>query len=181
VRQLIITLILPVVCLVTLSASSLSHAVVEQVDFKDEQTEQRYKDLIAELRCLVCQNQNLADSDADLAKDLRRKTAEMLQSGANDKEILKYMRDRYGDFVLYRPPFNATTALLWLSPFLLLLGVFVGLYFNIKRRQEDELLRPTKAKDEAHRVKVRNLLRDAPELNTELDRPANSHSSSEQR
>lgn len=144
--------------------SSVCYAVVEQVDFKDQQTEQRYKDLIAELRCLVCQNQNLADSDADLAKDLRRKTAEMLKDGHSNKEILDYMRERYGDFVLYRPPFNAMTALLWLGPLLLLLAVFIGIFINVKRRQDIELLRPTKSKDEAERVKIRNLLRDTPRL-----------------
>lgn len=144
--------------------SPVAHAVVEHVDFKDQQLEQRYKDLIAELRCLVCQNQNLADSDADLAKDLRRKTAEMLKSGSSDKEILNYMRERYGDFVLYRPPFNTMTALLWLGPLLLLLAVFAGVFFNIRRRQDDELLRPTRSRDEAERVKVRNLLRDTPQI-----------------
>lgn len=152
----------------------ISYAVVEQVAFKDQKTELRYKNLIAELRCLVCQNQNLADSDADLAKDLRRKTAEMLQSGATDKEVLNYMRERYGDFVLYRPPFNVKTALLWLGPFVLLLAVLIGIFLNIKRRQEDELLRPTRSKDEAQRVKVRNLLRDAPELDKKPDQKSGS-------
>jgi len=141
-----------------------TYAVVEQVEFADPQTEQRYKKLIAELRCLVCQNQNLADSDADLAKDLRRKTVEMLQSGASDKEVLSYMRERYGDFVLYRPPFNTTTALLWLGPFILLLAVVIGIFRSIKRRDQEELLKPARANDEAQRVKVRNLLRDAPKL-----------------
>jgi len=141
-----------------------TYAVVEQVEFADAQTEQRYKKLIAELRCLVCQNQNLADSDADLAKDLRRKTVEMLQSGASDKEVLSYMRERYGDFVLYRPPFNTTTALLWLGPFILLLAVVIGIFRSIKRRDQEELLKPARANDEAQRVKVRNLLRDAPKL-----------------
>ena len=144
--------------------SAISHAVVEQVEFADQQTADRYKDLIAELRCLVCQNQNLADSDADLAKDLRRKTAEMLRAGKSDQDILDYMRDRYGDFVLYRPPFNSMTAILWLGPFILLLMVVIGIVIYIRHRQQHELLKPTHANDEEQRTKVRNLLRDAPQL-----------------
>jgi len=154
---------------IAIAVSSPTFAVVEQVEFKDQKTEQRYKKLIAELRCLVCQNQNLADSDADLAKDLRRKTVEMLKSGASDNDIRQYMRDRYGDFVLYNPPFNYKTAFLWLSPILLLILVVAVLVYNIKKRQEDEILKPAKANNEAERVKVRNILRDAPQLNSELD------------
>ncbi|MFT5572747.1 MAG: cytochrome c-type biogenesis protein CcmH [Cryomorphaceae bacterium] len=152
------------VCLALYSLGSF--AIVEQVVFPNEEMEQRYSDLIAEFRCLVCQNQNLADSNAELAKDLRRKTAELLKAGDSDADIRKYMRDRYGDFVSYRPAFNARTALLWLGPVAVLLFVLLGLVFNIRRRQNDEALRPTRANDEAQRVKVRNLMREAPQLNS---------------
>ncbi|MCG8432496.1 MAG: cytochrome c-type biogenesis protein CcmH [Gammaproteobacteria bacterium] len=88
--------------------------------FDDPQLAERYRNLSEELRCLVCQNQTIADSDAGLAKDLRKQIREMLLDGASDEEITQYMVSRYGDFVLYRPPVKATTWLLWLGPFLLL-------------------------------------------------------------
>lgn len=88
--------------------------------------EQRMLAVAAELRCLVCQNQTIAESNADLAVDLRREISEQIAAGRSDRDILDYMVDRYGDFVLYRPPFKATTVLLWTGPALLLLvGVLV--------------------------------------------------------
>ena len=78
--------------------------------------------IAAELRCLVCQNQTIADSSADLALDLRRQVREQIAAGKTDSEIIDYMTARYGDFVLYRPPLKATTVLLWFGPALLLLG-----------------------------------------------------------
>lgn len=82
----------------------------------------RYDRLINELRCLVCQNQSIADSNAGLAADLRREVHSMLLAGRSDAEILRFMTERYGDFVLYRPPFVRRTWLLWLAPALLLAG-----------------------------------------------------------
>jgi len=82
----------------------------------------RLKKLSEELRCLVCQNQTLADSNADLAVDLRRQVETMIASGRSDREIRDYMVDRYGDFVLYRPPMQGNTLALWLGPFAMLLG-----------------------------------------------------------
>jgi len=82
---------------------------------------------VNELRCLVCQNQNLAGSDADLARDLRRETYDMLNEGKSQQQVIDFMVERYGDFVLYRPQFKSTTYLLWLGPFLLLLCVLVFL------------------------------------------------------
>lgn len=157
--------------LMLLVTSLSASAVVEDVNFDTPQLEQRYKELIAEFRCLVCQNQNLADSNAELAKDLRRKTAEMLSQGSSNDDIRQYMRDRYGDFISYRPAFNSATALLWLGPFILLFSVVIGLIRNIRRRQNDEALKPAKASDEARQVKVRNLLRDAPDLSNTPNKP----------
>ena len=91
-------------------------AVLEPLKFESSSQESRYKALIAELRCLVCQNQNLADSNAELARDLRLLTYNMIMSGSSDKDIVQFMVSRYGDFVLYRPPFKPSTALLWLAP-----------------------------------------------------------------
>ncbi len=90
----------------------------------DEALEARYQMFVTELRCLVCQNQTIADSNAPLAKDLRDQVRSQLQAGRSDEEIRDYVTARYGDFVLYRPPFKRSTWLLWLAPFaLLLLGV----------------------------------------------------------
>lgn len=102
--------------------------------------EARYQVLIEELRCLVCQNQNIAESNAPLAEDLREQVAEMIKAGRSDAEIKKYLTDRYGDFVLYRPPLKASTWLLWFSPFLLLaLGLFIALRVYASRRQASEV------------------------------------------
>ncbi len=81
--------------------------------------ELRYRSMIHELRCLVCQNQTIADSSADLAGDLRREVREHIAAGASDDDVRRYVTDRYGDFVLYKPPMSARTAVLWVGPFLL--------------------------------------------------------------
>jgi cytochrome c-type biogenesis protein CcmH len=90
--------------------------------FTDPAQQARYEHLIRELRCLVCQNQSIADSNASLASDLRREVREMILAGRSDDEIRAFMTERYGDFVLYKPPVAPRTWLLWLAPALLLLG-----------------------------------------------------------
>jgi cytochrome c-type biogenesis protein CcmH len=91
--------------------------------------DERVKDIAHELRCLVCQNQTIADSNAPLAVDLRNQIREQLAAGKSERDVIDFMVARYGDFVLYRPPFKASTAALWLGPFILLaLGVW--LYFR---------------------------------------------------
>ena len=102
-------------------------ASIEAYQFESTEMEADYNQLINELRCLVCQNQNLAGSDADLARDLRRETYDMLNEGKSQQQVIEFMVERYGDFVLYRPQFKSTTYLLWLGPFLLLLCVLVFL------------------------------------------------------
>jgi cytochrome c-type biogenesis protein CcmH len=101
---------------------------------EDPVIEQRMNALAEDLRCLVCQNESLAGSHAELAKDLRREIRSQMKSGKNDAEVIKYLTDRYGDFVLYRPPFKPVTWLLWLGPV-----IFLGLggsiwYVTLKRR-----------------------------------------------
>jgi cytochrome c-type biogenesis protein CcmH len=100
------------------------------------QVEARLKTLAVELRCLVCQNQTLADSNAPLAEDLRREVREMITKGMSDREIIDFLVQRYGDFVLYRPPWKATTTLLWLGPFLLLIAGATTLVLALRRRQK---------------------------------------------
>lgn len=107
---------------------------IEAYHFDDAEKEASYKNLIAELRCLVCQNQNLAESNAELALDLRRQTYEMVSEGKSEKQVVDYMVQRYGDFVLYRPPVQFNTLLLWLGPFVFLLIAVVVLLRIIRTR-----------------------------------------------
>ena len=104
-----------VLFILLLLATQLAFAI-DPLPFKDRAEEQRFQQLVAELRCLVCQNQNLADSDAGLARDLRNETFEMMRAGKSDGEIRDFLVQRYGDFVLYRPPMKPTTWLLWFGP-----------------------------------------------------------------
>jgi cytochrome c-type biogenesis protein CcmH len=113
-------------------------ARVEVLSFDTPEHEERYNKLIAELRCLVCQNQNLADSNAELAVDLRRKTYEMVKQDKSEKEIAGYMVERYGEFVLYRPPLNSNTLLLWGGPFIILLVGVSLLVRTIRRRRAEQ-------------------------------------------
>jgi cytochrome c-type biogenesis protein CcmH len=102
----------------------------------DPVLEKRMIGLAEKLRCLVCQNESLASSHAELAEDLRREVREQMQKGLNDQEIIDYLVSRYGDFVLYDPPVKSYTILLWFGPFaLLLIGVGMLLYQLRKRRQ----------------------------------------------
>lgn len=122
-------------CVLFFSFSSLN-AEVEVKKFNNLKQEQRYKYIIDELRCLVCQNQNIAGSNAGLAKDLREQVHKMILQGKNDEEIFDFMVTRYGDFVLYRPPFKVSTFLLWIGPFIILiLGLFVLIRF-IRQREK---------------------------------------------
>ena len=100
----------------------------------DPALEARMLAITGELRCLVCQNQTIADSHADLAVDLRQEVREMLQRGQSPEQIRRYMTDRYGDFILYRPPLKASTAVLWLAPAALLAIALVALAVVIRRR-----------------------------------------------
>ena len=99
----------------------------------DSALERRVTALSRQLRCLVCQNETLADSQAELAADLRKQIREQMRAGRSDKEITDFLTDRYGDFVLYRPPLKPRTYVLWFGPFLLLGGGLFALYRSLKR------------------------------------------------
>ena len=103
-------------------------------DFRDAAEETRFQNLVKELRCLVCQNQNLADSDAGLAQDLRNEVFEMMREGKTDSEIRDFLVARYGEFVLYRPPVQPTTWLLWFGPAAVLLAGLVVIVRIVRRR-----------------------------------------------
>ena len=101
---------------------------------QDEAAEKRLTAISSELRCLVCQNESLAGSNAELAHDLRREIRTMIQDGKSDGEIMDFMVSRYGDFVRYRPPLKGTTLLLWFGPAVLFAGGLGGLYLFLRRR-----------------------------------------------
>jgi cytochrome c-type biogenesis protein CcmH len=150
------------ILLFLLLCSTSLWAGVEVHKFDNPEQEEQYKRLVTELRCLVCQNQNLADSNADLAKDLREEVYEMIQNGATDQEIINFMVARYGDFVLYRPPFKATTAFLWIGPFIILLGGFVILLLFIRKRRQAT----TVELDESAQARARQLLKETNETHS---------------
>lgn len=122
----------------------------------DPVLEARLMHLAGELRCLVCQNQSLADSHADLAVDLRNELRAQMKAGKSDEEIRAWMTHRYGDFVLYRPPVKSTTLLLWTGPFLLLLAGASGLALYLRRRGHRLAEQPL---NDAERARARDLLR----------------------
>ena len=134
---------LPVLVRTLLAALLLAcagHALAIDTEraFDDPQLQARYEQINRELRCLVCQNQTIADSNATLAGDLRREVREMIGAGKTDDEIRDFMIERYGDFVLYRPRMTPTNFLLWAAPvLLLLLGAFIGIRYV--RRQAAEV------------------------------------------
>lgn len=121
----------------------------------DPALEHRLIVLTEQLRCLVCQNQSIADSHAELAIDLKNQVREKLKQGESDEKIMEYMVARYGDFVLYRPPVKATTFPLWFGPFALLLAALVGLFYYIVRRRHSA---PAQPLSEAEQARVRSLL-----------------------
>jgi cytochrome c-type biogenesis protein CcmH len=141
---------------VLLAFCQLAFAQADEIANPDPAVERRLKDLGEELRCLVCQNQTIADSNAPLALDLRNQIRAQVKQGKTDDEIRRYMTDRYGDFVLYTPPFKATTALLWVGPFALVAaGVLV--FFVVVRRRGGEAGAPAPL-DAARRAELEALL-----------------------
>lgn len=120
---------------------------------EDPALEKRVTALAGELRCLVCQNQTIADSNADLAVDLRNEIRKKMKQGMSEREIIDFMVARYGDFVLYRPPFKATTVMLWLGPLLLLAAGLFTLFYKLARRRA-----PENEPGEAERARAAQLL-----------------------
>lgn len=115
--------------------TSLAFAqAIDPLPFKDHAQEVRFQNLTRELRCLVCQNENLADSNADLARDLRHEVFDLMQQGKSDDEIKQYLVDRYSDFVLYDPPVKSSTLLLWFGPLAILLAGAAVVAVTVRRR-----------------------------------------------
>jgi cytochrome c-type biogenesis protein CcmH len=124
-----------VLLLVLFACAAAAAAQVARPLAEDEAVERRLNAIAEELRCLVCQNESLAGSRADLALDLRHQIREQIKAGRSDDQILAYMTDRYGDFVRYRPPLKGTTVVLWAGPFVLLAVAAGGLAWYVRRRR----------------------------------------------
>ena len=139
--------------LVTLVATRAAIAGEAKPAAADPALEERVTAVASELRCLVCQNQTLADSNAPLAVDLRNQIRERMREGASERDIIDFLVERYGDFVLYRPPFKATTLLLWVGPMLLMIAGLAALYYRIARRRR-EVAQPKLSGEERARAKA---------------------------
>ena len=140
---------------------SCSSYAVDTIQLPDPKQQESYETLTKELRCLVCQNQTIADSNAELAADLRRQVYEMLQQGKSRQEIVQFMTDRYGDFVLYKPRFAGKTSVLWIAPVVFLLMGLITVFFVIRRKKAAAALNSQAGSlgiDAEKQKKIRSLL-----------------------
>jgi cytochrome c-type biogenesis protein CcmH len=129
----------------------------------DANLDAKVKALSAELRCLVCQNQSVADSDAPVARDMREQVRAQLAAGKSEAQVKQYMTERFGDFVLYKPAFNASTIVLWVAPFIALFGAAFFLIRRVGNAQRQQIVTaasPDDATSEADRERARKLLSD---------------------
>ena len=150
------TILVAIITFLPMYLSPAYAAGLEAFDFSGNVDEERFKSLIVELRCLVCQNQSLADSDAELAHDLRREVYELMDAGKNDQEIADFLVERYGDFVLYNPPVKPGTWILWYGPFVLLVAGLLVLAYTVRKRKHQ----PEPAFSEQEQEKLKQLLGD---------------------
>jgi len=127
---------------------------LESFDFSGRVSEQRFKTLTEELRCLVCQNESLAGSNAELANDLRQEVYQLMDQGKSNEQIVNFLVARYGDFVLYDPPLRPSTYLLWFGPFILLLIAALVLFYSVSKRSR----RPEAELTEQQQAQVKQLL-----------------------
>lgn len=144
--------------LLMLCLAGTAHAAIDAYEFRDEAERQRYRTLVEELRCPKCQNQNIADSNAPIAMDLRREIFRMLEEGKSNEQIVDYLVDRYGDFVRYKPPVNAKTLLLWYGPVALLVLGFAVLAVILRRRRRGAEAQASNSLSEAERARLATLL-----------------------
>jgi cytochrome c-type biogenesis protein CcmH len=149
-------LLLPLLLLWLVAPFAVAQVRRERPVSDDPVLEQRLKKLSQELRCLVCQNETLADSQADLAEDLRDEIREQMKAGKSDKEIISFLTARYGQFILYKPQVTPTTYLLWFGPFVLLLAGLAVLFRYIKQRRD---LIPEKPLTAEERRRAEEMLR----------------------
>jgi cytochrome c-type biogenesis protein CcmH len=140
---------------------SLAPALAQEAQLADPSLEQRARDLSREIRCVVCQSQSVSDSDADIARELRILIREQIAAGKSDDDIRDYLVARYGDFVLFDPPFKASTYILWIGPFAVLVFAAVGVALFFRRRTQEPERVSALNPDEQSRVA--RLLRDKPD------------------
>ena len=143
-----------IAAIVFVTTAAHARTVFEPRGFSTPEHEQRYRTLVDELRCLVCQNQTIAESNADLASDLRREVHRMVEAGRSEDEIAGFMVARYGDFVLYRPPVRGGTILLWAGPFLLAAIGLTVLAVHLRRRRRT----PVAPIGEADRARLQRIV-----------------------
>ncbi len=122
------------------------------IAFETPEQEQQYSDLIEELRCVVCQNQSVGDSNAELAQDVRNLVREKIQAGETTEQITDFMVERYGDFVLYNPPLKTKTVVLWIGPIVLVLIAFLMLVYFIRRHANTTVTSPDLTDDERQKL-----------------------------
>ena len=134
--------------------TGVAHAAIDTYEFADDAERARFRELTQELRCPKCQNQDIADSNAPIATDLRREIYRMLGEGKDNQQILDFMVARYGDFVLYKPALTSKTAVLWFGPFALLLGglVLIGVIVGRRRRASQVAGSDTLSAEERQRL-----------------------------
>ncbi len=160
-HRLILSTFTSIVIACTINIASAKDAVPLA---DDPVTEQRLITISEEMRCLVCQNESLAGSRSDLANDLRKEIRILISEGKTDKQIREFMVERYGDFVLYRPPVKPITWLLWIGPFVILLAGIIGLLVYLRRRNQSVPSTTLSAEDNR---RIDALLRDAKSSSTE--------------
>lgn len=154
-RRLFITQLLLAACFF----AAPSFAAIDTYEFDSDTERKRYQSFIDELRCPKCQNQNLSGSDSPIAADLRRELHTMIEDGRSDKEIVDFMVDRYGDFILYRPRLTSATVLLWLGPALLfILGIIILIYIVVQRRKAGLSVAETASLNSNEQARLRQLL-----------------------
>ncbi|KQB52001.1 cytochrome C [Pseudomonas endophytica] len=139
-----------------LTLTGVAHAAIDTYEFANDAERARFRELTQELRCPKCQNQDLADSNAPIATDLRREIYRMLGEGKDNQQIIDFMVDRYGDFVRYKPPLTSKTAVLWFGPLALLLGgvVVIGVIVGRRRRTARTEDSDTLSAEERQRLKT---------------------------
>ncbi|MDD5578230.1 MAG: cytochrome c-type biogenesis protein CcmH [Methylobacter sp.] len=141
-------------CIIFLLILSCNGFAVDYRQFSNPEQQETYETLTSELRCLVCQNQTIADSNAELAADLRRQVYEMIEQGKTKQEILQFMTERYGDFVLYKPPFKGKTGILWIAPVIFLLMGLIAVFLFVRHKKKSSNIGISPEKQE----KIRSLL-----------------------
>jgi cytochrome c-type biogenesis protein CcmH len=147
-----------------LAPAHLSSAWAQEAQLSDAKLEQRARDLSKEIRCVVCQSQSVADSDADIAREVRGIIREQIAAGRSDQDIRDYLVARYGDFVLFDPPFKAATYVLWLGPFAVLVIAGMGVFVYFRRRANEPAARPAELSAE-EQSRVARLLHDGTDGN----------------